>query len=88
MHVCLRCSATSMQTAALLDKYSDPVPARLVKNGVWCTVDGSHLIKCLVELRRREVIKKKERELVNAQSHQRVQQQLGGVDLFPKCLGR
>ena len=78
-----------MQVAALLSRYADPVPPRLVKDGVWCTVDGKHLIKKLVELRRREVIKHKERELANSQVYQKVQQTLGGgVDLFPKCLGR
>lgn len=78
-----------MQIAALLSKYGDTVPPRLVKNGVWCTVDGTHLIKSFIELRRSELIKDKERALLNSKSHDKVQQYLGGgVDLFPKCLGR
>ena len=77
------------QIAALLDRYGDLVPPRLARHGVWCVVDGSHLIKGLVELRRGEVARLKERDLANSQVHDKVQQQLGGgVDLFPKCLGR
>lgn len=80
---------TDPEIAALLDKYADPVPPRLVKNGVWCTVDGSLLIKSFIELRRLEVIKDKERDLANSQVYEKVQQKLGGgVDVFPKCLGR
>lgn len=80
---------TDREIAALLNKYGDAVPPRLVKNGIWSVVDGTHLIKCLVELRKQEVVKDKERTLLNAQSHHKVQLELGGgLDLFPKCLGR
>jgi hypothetical protein len=78
-----------VQIAALLDKYGDAVPPRLVKHGVWSEVDGGRLIHSLVELRRAEVAKGKERDMANSRVHRKVQQQLGGgVDLFPKCLGR
>ena len=73
----------------MLEKYGDAVPPKQSKNGVWCYVDSSLLIKSLIELRKLELIKIKERAMANSQCRDKVQQMLGtGVDLFPKCLGR
>lgn len=65
------------------------MPPKLVKHGVWCRVDGALLVKTFIELRRSEGVRRREKDMANSLVHEKVQMTLGGgVDLFPKCLGR
>ncbi len=75
--------------AALLDKYGQVIPPKQIKHGVWCIVDGTNFVKCFIVLRKMELMKHREQELINAESYKKTQHSMGcNSDLFPKSLGR